>query len=68
MACSRLFRGRSSCLTSGSMLSNESFKSAMKPGSDLAGAETDGRVLAVRAWFPWSWNLVDLLIYFIGYL
>jgi len=50
------------------MLSNESFKSAMKPGSDLAGAETDGRVLAVRAWFPWSWNLVDLLIYFIGYL
>ena len=34
----------------------------------LSGAETDGRLLAVRARFSRVGNLVDFLIYLIGYL
>ncbi|MCW2269729.1 hypothetical protein M2153_002456 [Pseudomonas sp. JUb96] len=30
--------------------------------------ETDGRLLTVRAPFSWGWNLVDFLMYLIGYL
>lgn len=32
------------------------------------GAETDGRLLDVRARFSRGWNLVDFLVYVIGYL
>lgn len=35
---------------------------------DLTGAETDGRLLAVRSRFSRDWNLVDFLAYLIGYL
>lgn len=34
----------------------------------LTVAETDGRLLAVRARFSRGWNFVDFLMYLIGYL
>ena len=34
----------------------------------LNGAETDGRLLDVRARFSRGWNLVDFLVYLIRYL
>lgn len=34
----------------------------------FSGAETDGRLLVVRARFSWGWNLVDFLTYLKGYL
>jgi len=37
-------------------------------GTPMSGAETDGRLLAVRARFSRSWNIVDFLAYLKGYL
>lgn len=43
-------------------------KACIAASLDFTSAETDGRLLAVRARFSRGWNLVDFFVYLIEYL